>query len=394
MTFDSVSEWSFLQSDRHSRVYPYRDYSIDEPITSKALLTSAHSSQRIPPSTSTAWHQLLQDHKAPVTLDRLTYKLRMKSDLNVKTLKDTDLRRHRYPQTTMPIAAERVNPIPALARPYTRQPTALTLTSQTMKSIVDDEEFNGIEGNAVRVGTLDDLIKQFRRAEFQLVQRPNEHINSTSTFFSQNFPTRERLVKQPQAPTEYQIPLPNASQRREVTHHHFDLPLLINRQRPSVNSPLSVPIRQSTAISLADKRLHHDREKQMCVCNKLTIVDPFNSTVEHSEVGLGAGQLISASYIFPPIRSSGYFTKKHVEDAAPPSPPKKRRSKKKKTTTKRPKVLDQSSESLDQLSIDDDDSHIFSETMKSMASLATSEDDLVNPPNTMINSHLDPSAQH
>ena len=53
--------------------------------------------------------------------------------------------------------------------------------------------------------------------------------------------------------------------------------------------------------------------------------------------------------------------------------PKKRRMKKKRT-----KSLQQSSDSLDQLSLDDD-------TMKSMVSLATSEEDLINPTNTIIN---------
>lgn len=380
MTFDSVSEWSLLQSERHFRVYPYRDRSsVDDPFASKVHLASPRSSQRVPPSkqsTSTAWHQLFHDQKAPATLDRPTYKLRMKSDLNVKTLKDTDLRRrHRHPRIP-PSAAPST-------RPYTRQPTALTLTSQTMKSVVvdDDEEFYGIEGNAVRVGTLDDLIKQFRRAEFQLVHRPHEHFNSTSTFFSQNFPTKERLIKQAQALTEYQIPLPNASHRRDVTHPPVDLlPPLVDRHRPSVVSPSTPPLRQSTAVSLGEKR-----EKPICVCNKLTIVDPFNSPSEQNDAGLALGQPISTSYIFPPIRSSGYFTKKHLEE--PPPVPRKRRLKKKKKN--RTKMLELSLESFS-IDDDDDESHALSETMKSMVSLATSEDDLVNPPNTMINSHLDP----
>ena len=119
----------------------------------------------------------------------------------------------------------------------------------------------------------------------------------------------------------------------------------------------------------------------MCVCNKLTIVDPFTSPSEQNEAGLAFGQPTSTSYIFPPIRSSGYFTKKHLEEPVP----KKRRLKKKKN---RPKTLEQSLESFS-IDDDDDDSHAFSETMKSMVSLATSENDLVNPPNTIINIHLD-----
>lgn len=377
MTFDSLSEPAFLHAERSFRSYPYRDASLDEPY----LRTS--QSQRVHPtkqSSARTLHQFFRDHKAPVTFDRLTYKMRMKSDLQVKTLRDPDLRhyhRHRS-QHSNERTPQRIPPAQS-GRSATRQPTANTLTSQTVKSISDDE-LRGIEGNAVHVGTLDDIIKQFHRTEIHLIHQPLEPFQSHSAYFSSQYVAHERpiikaqterIVKQAQAPTEYRFPIPSPTMHRPRPIPQPP-PTIEEYHRPSLSSPVTQPERLFTALSLSEKRSQGGREKQMCVCNKLTIVDPFNSPPM-------GNQQTSIGYIFPPIRPSGYFTKKTSEE---PSPlPKKRRAKK-----KRKKIIKQSSESLDQLSLDDESiSQGLDETMKSMVSLATSEEDLINPSNTFIN---------
>ena len=124
---------------------------------------------------------------------------------------------------------------------------------------------------------------------------------------------------------------------RNNTNDSTDLPLL--HQCP-LNSPeqhrlrlnsLTIQQQQPPEMSSHDKRIQDSREKslmrtekQLCICNKLTIVDPFNSNSDQIETTLSQFHPSqqqqppqpTTSYIFPPVRPFGYFTKKPTTDDA------------------------------------------------------------------------------
>jgi hypothetical protein len=441
MTLDSLSESSLLRLEQYLNSNPYREYSMNKPYLPKTSQNLAVPNRSIPsqhqPSVL-AFHELMDNQKNSLTLDRLAYKLRMKSDLNIDTLRETHIRRrhrHYHPQQNHINSniSDTLSSIPASTKTFTRQPTSITMSTNTMKTLMTDD-LNGIEGNAVRVGTLDDLIKQFRRAEFRLVRRPADYLDSSS-YISSNVSTndrttitkshqqnQERPLKQPQALTEYRFNVPTfpttptRSYREPSSHqgliyqyrtrertNNTDLPLL--HQRP-LNSPdqnrqrlnsLIIQERQPTAISLHDKRIQELREKslmrtekQLCVCNKLTIVDPFNS--EHTDSTLpqlqqSQQQQPSINYIFPPVRPFGYLTKKSTADDSQQlswsPPPMKKKYGPKKKRHKNSKNSKNSLDSLDKLAVneandDDDSSQILNDTIKSMVSLTDIDDELHN----------------
>jgi hypothetical protein len=395
-----------------------------------------------------AFHELIDNQKNALTLDRLAYKLRMKSDLNIDTLRETHLRRrhprlqHYHSQQTQPThihsnMSDSLSSIPPSISTKTsmRQPTSITVSTNTVKTLMS-EDLSGIEGSAVRVGTLNDLLKQFRRAEFRLVRRPADYLDSASTYFSSNVSTNdrpvipkthptpqqqtERPIRQPQALTEYHFNAPtfprtpSRTNRDPTIHqglvyqyrtreriHPTDLPLLSQRpmitpehHRQRLNSLVNQE-RQSTVFSLHDKRIQGLREKslmrtekQLCVCNKLNIVDPFNSISEQMDSTLPQilqlqqqqQQLPSINYIFPPVRPFGYLTKKTTDDIQPTQQyPKKKQGTKKK----RYKNAKNSLDSLDKLESietndDDDNSQIFNDTIQSMVSLTDIDEETHN----------------
>jgi hypothetical protein len=438
---------------------------MNKPYVPKVSQTSIHSNRLIPQkqSSTLAFHELMDNQKNSLTLDRLAYKLRMKSDLNIDTLRETHIRRryhhhhHQHyhpPQQTQQNhinsnISEALSSIPpsTSTKTFLRQPTAITMSTNTMKTFIN-EDLNGIEGNAVRVGTLDDLIKQFRRAEFRLVRRPADYLDSSSTYLSSNVSTndrtlttkshqpqqqqqqQERPIKQPQALTEYRFnaptfpTTPSRTTRDPLFHQgliyqyrtreripNTDLPLLNSRPisspeqtRPRLNS-LIIHERQPTAMSSHDKRIQELREKslmrtekQLCVCNKLTIVDPFNSNSDQidptlSQFQQSQQQVPSANYIFPPVRPFGYLTKKSTDDTQQLSwsqPFPQRIKKKNGTKKKRNKTSKNSLDSLDKIDLieindEDDNSLIYNDTIPSMISLTELDDDRHN---TTINVDL------
>jgi hypothetical protein len=403
---------------------------------------SAHTNRLVPHQNQQqpsilAFHELMDNQKNNLTLDRLAYKLRMKSDLNIDTLRETHLRRrnnrqqysHTHSQSnhTHSNVSDSLSSVPPSMKTYGRQPTAITMSTQTMKTFTN-EDLNGIEGSAVRVGTLSDLLKQFRRAEFRLVRRPADYLDSASTYFSSNVSTNdrtivpkphphiERTIKQPQALTEYHFngptfpTSPSRTTRDPTIHpgliyqyrtreriHPTDLPFI---NQHALNSPdhhrqrlnsLVIQERQPTALSLHDKRVQELREKslmrtekQLCVCNKLTIVDPFNSQFEQSDSTLPQiQQFPSVKYIFPPIRPFGYLTKKPTDDTQPLSWTQQPSKKKRATKKKRYQTAKNSLDSLDKIETtetndEDDNSQIFNDTVQSLVSLTDLEDDIQN----------------
>jgi hypothetical protein len=325
-----------------------------------------------------AFHQLMDSSKNSLTLDRLSYKLRMKSDLNIDTLRETDIRRRRHHRPQLyPLQQNQMNlevsdisssALPStLTKTYTPQNASMTLSTDVMKTLINDD-LNGVEGNAVRVGTLDDIMKRFRRAEFHIIPRPTDYLDSPSTCVSSNLSRNERPIKtkshhqqqerplkQPQALTEYRFKtptLPTLSTRiyrestnpqallyqyktKERNNKNTDLALLhqcpLNSpepHRPRLNS-LTIHEQQPIEMSFHDKRIQESREKilmrtekQLCVCNKLTIGDPFNSNADHAETTISQLHQSqqqqpsppSVNYIFPPVRPFGYFTRKPTTD--------------------------------------------------------------------------------
>jgi hypothetical protein len=461
MTLDSLSESSLVRLEHYLNSNPYREYSMNKPYFPKASQNSIHPNRLLlrQQSSILAFNELIENQKNTSTLDRLAYKLRMKSDLNIDTLRETHIRRrylqrHHHPtqQTQQNHINSNMNdsfsivPPSTSTKTSTRQPTSMTLSTNTMKTLIS-EDLNGIEGNAVRVGTLNDLIKQFRRAENRLVRRAPDYLDNSSTYLSSNASTNDRTIttakshhkqeerpkKEPQALTEYRfnaptIPTTPSRMARDPTIHqgliyqyrtrernqNTDLPLLSTRsfntppeqqqqQRPRVNS-LVIQEGQSTVMSSHDKRIHELREKslmrtekQLCVCNKLTIVDPFNSNSEQLNSTLPhiqQTQQPSTNFLFPPVRPFGYLTKKTTNDDTQQYQPTSQRTKKKHGTKKKShKNSKTSSESIDKVDIIEindleDNSQVFTDTIKSMVSLTDIDDDIQDTNNNTINVDL------
>ena len=366
MALDSMSDSCLFQFEEYLNSNPYRGYVINKPY----IPLSAHSNRRNKPS-SIVFRQFNNNQSNPLTLDRLAYKLRMKSALNVNTLRESH--RHKHHLTNSPIN-EPIQLLPRVTTTKTsvRQPTARTRTTNSVKTVAN-EEFQGIEGNAVHVGTLNDLIKHFHQEETRLIRQPITYLDHLSTHISNNrlindrrststvppFAT-ERLIKQPQAPTEYRFKAPTS-------------PRALSRNlRPNISRQTNQSSLKQQSITSRTKTLP-PREKQVRICNKLTIIDPFTFD-NHPSIQP------SSSYIIPPIRPFGYFIRKSIEDLPPSTPLLFRR---KQEIRKVPK---NSLDSIDQLSTDD--SRSMTQLSKSLTTLTDLEEDLDNPPNTRINMDL------
>jgi hypothetical protein len=396
MAVDTMNEASHFRFEKYLNSNPYREYAMNKPYMPKSIAVPSHSNRL--KSSFIAFHPLMNNQKDSSTLDRATYKLRMKSKLNVDTQRETPTphrlpRRYYYQRQshTNTSVNDKFSIITPSTKTLTRQPTALTRTTNSINTNV-----NGIEGNAVRVRTLNDLISQL-----PLIDNPTESSDNTSTFIStkpvineritpklSSF-SSERIAKQPQALTEYHFDAPPSQTHRYRKKDEIVSPPLIDQYRQRFNSLE----RQATVISSHDKRIQESRdkislhtEKQICICNKLTIIDPFNS--EQNPLISPLLKKPSAIYIFPPLRPPGYFTRKPTDDSLR-STPKKKYGMKIKQQELSPDSLD----SIDQISIDEDDDddeslHVFNITNKSRASLIDVNDDLRNPPNTRVNVDL------
>jgi hypothetical protein len=254
-----------------------------------------------------------------------------------------------------------------ITKTHYRQPTGVTRTTHSMKTVVNDE-FNGIEGSAVHVGTLNDLIKHFDQEEIRLIHRPIDHFDNLRNYTTNNrlmserktpaFAS-ERVIKRPQTLTEYRFKVP-ASLRTTSR-----IPRLIDQyflKQQSIDKRLPKP-RAKTSFNFEKK------------ISKLTITDPFNSK----------GQIPSSHYIFPPVRPFGYFTRKSLDDTLPyqtSAPFKKRQPEIKKL----PQVP---VNSIEQLSTDTNQTpQSLTKVHKSNTTLTELDDDLNSPPNTIVNMNI------
>ncbi|CAF1402678.1 unnamed protein product [Adineta ricciae] len=386
MTRNSLSEESLVRFEQYLSTNPYREYSMNKPYFPRTSQFLLHSTRQIPQQQSSmlAFHQSLNNSKNSSTLDRIAYKLRMKSDLNIDTLRETDARRRRQQRNQQHTPSQNylnleASDITSSIFPSTtttttktlpRQPPSTTMPAETMKTLAN-EDLNGIEGNAVRVGTIDDLVKRFRPVDYQVAHPPIDFIESPSPYDSTNVlkhnrtaeikshshHQQERIIKEPQALTEYRFKtptLPSISRRmrRESINRQgkYSQPRTrdqyTNTDNPTDASlsnqcPLNSPDthrqrmnistnqpQQSSEINLYNKRVQESRdkslmrtEKQLCVCNKLTIIDPFTSNTDRMDTVIDQFHhqqipttTTTTNYIFPPVRPFGYFTKKSLSE--------------------------------------------------------------------------------
>lgn len=348
-----MSESCLFQLQQYFNTNPYRDYGMNRP----HVPISARSN-RVNKSSSNAFHQLINNDKNPLILDRFTYKLHIKSNLNVDTLRETHSRGHLH--TNSPIN-EPLNLLPSRSttttKMFNRQSTARTRTTNSRKT----NDLDGIEGNAVHVGTINDLIKQFHREQIRLDNYSNEYLDNIS---NERLPAflSERTLKQPQALTEYHLNIPASPCKRSPTNRYY------LKDKRNINTNQYSLKRRSTSLISHHKRI---QDSQSYICNKLTITDPYNSEANQSK-------LPSTQYIFPAIRPLGYFTRKSIENLSA--------TKKKHSTNKQ---LKNSLESLDQFSTDRDDSSLsIKDTNNSRATFTDLYDNLQTPPNTKINVDL------
>ena len=444
MSLDSFRESKLLQLEQYLNSNPYREYSMSKPYLPRTFLTTLHSHRLMQeePEAFLALNGLMNLRKDSTTLDRIAYKLRMKSDLNIDTLRDTRSRpRHRSHHEHNPSHAP-----PSKTHRHAKTTTSSDGAPSSITNVKTprSEAVSGIEGNAVRVGTLEDLIKQYRRTETRLARHPVEHLDNPSIHFSSTLPShdrspisktqgvQERAVRQAQSMTEYHFnaplfPAPNLPhQRRPMVHRAMaahrsrtrerlnsgDLALDSSRS-PSTpelhpqrsNSPL-IHERPLLYLSSKDRRIQESREKslmrmekQPCVCSKLTIVDPFNTPMEQSACSLPRLQpplSSSVQYLFPPVRAFGYYTRKlnSLTDEIPPfvptSPPRTKKAMANKPVPS--ELTGDSLEVLDGINIDEDgESQGFCEASKSITSSHDSDHETYPAPITV---HVNTSASH
>jgi len=372
MTLDSMSESCLYQLERYFNSNPYREYAMNKP-----YVPVSGRSNRVNKSSSIVFNQLINNEKKPSTLDRNIYKLRIKSDLNV------DPSRHSYLHTNSPMN-DTLNfiPRPVTTKTSLRQPTATTRITKSTKPL-NNENFNGIEGNSVHVGTLDDLINQFHREEIRLIQHPIDYLGNVSSHtINERLPSfsSARTIKQPQALTEYHLKVP-ISPRTASQGNRYRL-----KEKRNKNPNQYLSKRQLTTINSHDKQIQesHEKtlfhtEKQLCICNKLTIIDPFNSEQTRPI-------LRSTKYIFPAIRPIGYFTRRSIDNTQNSTSLFIRKKSDKKKLSK------YSFDLIDQLSrTADETSQVFNDiNNKSLTTLSDLNDDYETPQNTTVNLDFKP----
>ena len=363
MALDSMSDSCLFQLERYFNSHPYRDYTMNRPYAS----LSAHSNRLYRPS-SKVFQQFINTQKNPLILDRFAYKLRIKSDLNVDT--EREYRHHEHFHNNSPVNDLVSLPVrSATTKTYHRQTTAVTRTTQQTLKTVANDKLNGVEGNAVHVGTLNDLIRHFHREEIRLNHRPDNDLdtlsNSTNYRLIKESKTpafaSERLLKRPQTLTEYRFKVPSSSPRTP---------------RPSLSRlTTQTSLKQPSATKRQPKpraKTAFNTEKQV---SKLTITDPYNSN-EH---------IPSSPYLFPPVRPFGYFTRKSLDDSPYLIP---KLLKKQKTETK--KLFQSPANSIDQIAMETDHTpRSLVKIHKSNTNLSDDDDDdLDNPPNTTVNMNM------
>lgn len=317
-----MSDSCLFQLEEYFDTHPHRESGMGK---RPPVPRSAHSHRSTIP-----FESLFSNRKTPIKLDRFEYKLRIKSDLNV------DLFREYHPREPCHTNSPITEPRPTPRKLPHRQATATTRTSNT----IVPREIHGIEGNAVHVGTLNDLIKHFRREEIRLIHQNDESMDNRSTTTT----TTERPLAFAAKPPIKRV--------RPLTEYRFPDP-----QLTEINSKISSQ-HSSSKSQLNSKRTGRvilGSRKAIPSSNRLTILDPFNSKHIPALVP-------SNGYIFPRMRAFGFYTRKTSDDilAYPPTLVRRR------TDMKR--ILRNSLESLEPLS-----------------TITDLDDSLCNPPNTRIN---------
>jgi hypothetical protein len=369
MTLDSLRETNVMQLEHYLDSDPYREYLMHRPYYPKRLRTfkPSYCSWIDQQSSFVAYQELLDNRNDSIAIDRLAYKLRMKSDLNIDTLRETRVRqprhrRHHYSQSNQSsrFTSDLDMPSNPIAETMSTNSCAQHVTSTDVpnKSLTTDD-LDGIAGNPLPVRTLNDLIKQCYRSEQRLTRRPAVGHDNASTQMSSDMSNNDRTntnkthqgrPKQPQALTEYRFNAPtfrcltSKQGNRDPTVHQgliyqyrtrsrIDQADLVEssqrslltpeQHRPLLHSPAVHEV-QAMPVNVKDKRIQEQRdkcrtkiEKQVCVCNKLTIADPFSGTLERLDSNSSRHDaneqhqhVPSVSYFFPPVRPLAHFTRK------------------------------------------------------------------------------------
>ena len=260
--FDSMNDSCVLQLKEYFNSNPYREHAMNEPFKFKTRRLS-----------NSSFEQLINKNE---TLDRTNYKLRMKSHLNVDNFNSTC--RHRQQTARNP-------------------PIRSAKTTKTIKSIATDQ-LTRVEGNAVPVNTLNDLIRQYHQEELRLTQQPNQYFDTLL-----DYPINDRIVFKPPSFLRKQ---PH-KQVQTLTEYRFDSGTSCPPAQPRVfSSTIDRSNLLTKRIQTSREKIHRHTEKQICICKKLNIIDPFNDKNSPSK-------LSSNGYIFPPIRAFGYFRRKSNE---------------------------------------------------------------------------------
>ena len=128
-------------------------------------LSSPKAITRLPcrnKSSSVAFDQLIDNHNHASILDRQTYRLSMKSALNIDTLAGTH-HRHRQQATS---TNSNVN---------VRVPSSTKAITQQSTDVNDNEDLKGIEGSAIRFEALPKLNQYIRTNESSLPPLSQSH---------------------------------------------------------------------------------------------------------------------------------------------------------------------------------------------------------------------------
>ncbi|CAF0876583.1 unnamed protein product [Didymodactylos carnosus] len=394
-------ESNLSQMEQYLSTNPYREYAMHRPYlpSNKSLSSLVQTTgtfkrlnnNAITTKLSSTYHELI-DNRKPIVLDRLTYKLRMKSNLNVNNLNESKSNHYNNDllhQLTTLKTSRTMHHAPTIISATTTNTN--TMPSMKLNSSSNDQSTSDImvQANAMHVGTLDDLIKQFRRAEYKIIKRPDLNSASTnqSSISTKQSASERTKHKLSQPLTEYQLNVPLSSgnyqrspttildnnsgktinayykddmhqgvvyhyRTRERTDYGFQLPNEIQHTRTPVpsyqqsterlhDSEVNRKINNDKRIKNAREKVENRNEKKVCICNKLTIIDPFHNLnvddVDDGQLPHLKHHVPSVRYIFPPVRPFGYFTRKKQstdDDNMTPPPllpkPKTRRRRRKK----------------------------------------------------------------
>ncbi|CAF0780788.1 unnamed protein product [Didymodactylos carnosus] len=356
------------------------------------------------------YHELMGNQK-PIALDRFTYKLHIKSNLNINNLNESKGNHYHHNLLTQ---------LNSLRGSRTTHRTPTVTSAATNTTVVPNTKLNSssndqstadiiVQANTMHVGTLDDLIKQFRNADYKIVKRPDLNIDSTQKSSASNkqtsFDGAKHKLSRPFSEYQMNVPLINGGYHRSITavldtnsnkdgmhqtlmydyqtsehdDYDFQLPHETHQQRH-----LSTPVSFSQQLTERlydneinyklniDKRIKNAREKaenrtekKVCVCHKLTIIDPFhtlNIDTDDTQLSYLKQNVPSVRYIFPPVRPFGYLTRKKQstddDNSTSPSLPSKkkyrRRKKSRQNTSTTTAISDETLENDSLVEKDDD----------------------------------------